>query len=207
MSCRKITTLSTILVLALMSGCASPAPEGRGSAAPRGATGPEPRALTAFVEDTVDLSSSSKVSIRTSLVSDPSVLTVTTPGQPGEATLELAEERCTLRLVQASASAVGLEFGDDDIENSIMVTVAFHGVETPVARPSLTWSIDYGEGQLGAHVSLFADHDGGETLTVSRGVGSIAELFYAELSCAPGIDAVEVYTRSVAPRVTISAEG
>lgn len=202
----KTTIPSTILALVLLSGCAVQAPEARPREESRGADGPEAHAPAARFADTVDLSSATEVGIGTTLDSDPSVLTVAVPGQPGDYTFELTEEQCSLRLVQVAASAVDVEFTDDDVDNSIMVTVIFHGVESPVQRPDLEWSVNKGEGALGAHSSLFVDAAGGQTLTLSRGVGSISQLFYSELTCAPGVDTVDVYTRSVAPRVWINAK-
>ena len=202
----KTTVLSTLLAITILSGCAVQAPQGHAARAPRGVDGPETHSASAVFADTVDISTATRFGIGTTLSADPSVLTITVPGQPGDTTLELTDEQCSLRLVQVAASVVNATFTDDDVDNSILVTVIFHGIGSPIHRPDLDWSVNKGEGALGSHSSLFADADGGQTLTMSRGVGSIAQLFYSELTCAPGVDAVDVYLRTVAPQVWISAE-
>jgi len=198
--------LSAFLTVALLSGCAAHTADAPEPPAGRGVDGPQPHARSVGYADTFDLSTASKFAITTTLVADTSVLTVTVPDQSGDVTFELTHEQCSLRLVNVLAEAVGATFTEDDVNNSVMVTMIFHGVESPVERPRLTWSVNEGEATLGAHSSLFADEDGAQTLTVSRGVSSTSQIFYSELSCAPGVDAVDVFTRSVSPRVWISAE-
>lgn len=197
----KTTAVPILLALLILSGCA-PQPADERAAVDYTETH---EAANAFA-DTVDISSAVTIGLKTTLVADPAVLTVSEPEHPGDATFELIDEQCSLRLVQVASSAVGVTFTHDDFENSVLVTMVFHGVESPIQRPEMTWSVNEGEGALGAQSSLFAGEDGRQTLTVSRGVGSISQLFYSELSCAPGVDVVEVYTRSVMPRVWIVAE-
>lgn len=198
------TALSTLLCIALLSGC-----EAQPSTSSRGGGSPYPHADTdaaAGFLDTADLSSASKVGFRTSLNADSSVLVLVQPDQPGDGTFELTEEQCSLRLVQVSAAAVNATFTGDDVKNSITVLLTFRGVEPPVQRLDAQWGVNDNAGQLGALGRLFADDDGRQTFVVARGVGLISQLFYSELTCAPGVDAVEVYARSVAPRVGIFTE-
>lgn len=195
-------TIAALLCLALLSGCghAQSDPHARGASDrhPHGV----PSASNVFL-DTVDLSSASTVGFRTSLDEDASVLVLIQPDQPGDGTFELTEEQCSLRLVQVSAAAINATFSGDDLKNSIAVLLTFRGVEEPVQRLDVQWPVNGDEAQLGALGRLFVDADGAQTFVAARGVGSVSQLFYSELSCAAGVDAIEVYGRSVAPRLSI----
>lgn len=192
-----------MLAIALLTGCAN---DGARTHGPTVLVASSGSSTPSGFADSIELSAAATVAIGTSLVVDPSVLTVTVPGNPGEATLELTDERCSLRLIQDSASARGIPFTADDIQNSMAVVAFFHAVETPGQSLGLSWSVNKGEGILGAHSQIVVGDDGAQTLLLARGVGSISQLFYSELSCAPGVEVLEVYGRSVQPRVWIRVE-
>lgn len=205
---RVVALVAVVALLPLLSACvvpfprhllppASPAPTAEPTRPASSSELPDPVTFDAGAE----LSPAVEFGLDLSLGSD--WITMNVLQSTGSTLSEFVDRGCVLA---TQAKPYTRDFvADDDLENSVRLVSHYLGLTGHFEASSVMVPVNGTQSAIEALLVVSTAPDGGQVITVARGLGARGQALIISLRCDLGVDATVTYTSEVTPAVAVLA--